>query len=157
MRRRGDSVFDDHEPVGFDLLTVPWTRPNDVQIKLLLSLAWAGELGLGDYVASRYDLALRFHEALSGEPGVSCPYVPESNIVCFRVGQGDQLALLDRLMANGQLHFGSTTIAGERYLRVVVTAPDTDEATLAELIQVLREAAVASGVATRRPKSATNG
>jgi hypothetical protein len=60
-------------------------------------------------------------------------------------------------MANGRLHFGSTTVAGERYLRLVVTAPDTGEATLAELIQLLREAAVASGVATRRPKSATNG
>ena len=52
-------------------------------------------------------------------------------------------------MANGRLHFGSTTVAGERYLRLVVTAPDTDEATLAELIQALREAAGARGVASR--------
>lgn len=85
---------------------------------------------------------------LSSEPGVSCRYVPESNIVCFRVGDGDQLALLDRLMADGRIHFGSTTIAGERYLRVVVTAPDTDEATLAELIRAIREGSGSSSSST---------
>jgi L-2,4-diaminobutyrate decarboxylase len=140
FQQRGDYVFDDRDPVGFDLLDRALeTTKTTLGLKLFLSLAWAGERGLGDYVGSRYDLALRFHEVLSSEPGVSCPYVPESNIVCFRVGDGDQLALLDRLMADGRLHFGSTTIAGERYLRLVITAPDTDETTLAELIRAIRD------------------
>jgi len=141
FQQRGDYVFDDRDPVGFDLLDRALeTTKTTLGLKLFLSLAWAGERGLGDYVGSRYDLALRFHEVLSSEPGVSCPYVPESNIVCFRVGNGDQLALLDRLTADGRLHFGSTTIDGDRYLRLVVTAPDTDEATLAELIRAIRDA-----------------
>jgi L-2,4-diaminobutyrate decarboxylase len=143
FQQRGDYVFDEREPVGFDLLDRALeTTKTTLGLKLFLSLAWDGERGLGDYVASRYDLALRFHQVLSREPGVSCPYVPESNIVCFRVGDGDQLALLDRLMADGRLHFGSTTIGGERYLRLVITAPDTDDATLAELIRAIREAPV---------------
>ncbi|MDQ2983070.1 MAG: hypothetical protein M3R70_03955 [Actinomycetota bacterium] len=50
----------------------------------------------------------------------------------------DQLAFRDRLLADGRLHIGSTTIGGERHLRVVVTAPDTDEATLSELVLALR-------------------
>jgi L-2,4-diaminobutyrate decarboxylase len=147
FQQRGDYVFDDREPVGFDLLDRALeTTKTTLGLKLFLSLAWAGERGLGDYVASRYDLALRFHAALSREPGVTCPYAPESNIVCFRVDDGDQLALLDRLMSGGRLHFGSTTIAGRRYLRLVITAPDTDETTLAELLRSIREARVAGGV-----------
>ena len=97
-------------------------------LKLFLSLAWAGERGLGEYVASRFDAARRFHDQLVREPDVSCPYVPESNILCFRLGDGDQLALRERALAEGRLHFGSTTLGGERYLRLVVTAPDTGDA-----------------------------
>jgi hypothetical protein len=55
------------------------------------------------------DLTRRFYDVLSREPGVTCPYVPESNILCFRVGGIDQLAFRDRLLADGQLHIGSTT------------------------------------------------
>jgi hypothetical protein len=64
--------------------------------------------------------------------------VPESNIVCFRVAGADQLEIRDRLLATGRLHIGATVINGERYLRLVVTAPDTDERTLIELLQALR-------------------
>jgi hypothetical protein len=45
-------------------------------------------------------------------------------------------------VAGGQLHLGSTTIAGERYLRLVITAPTTDESTLATLLEALRAARV---------------
>jgi L-2,4-diaminobutyrate decarboxylase len=107
-------------------------------LKLFLSLAWAGERGLGEYVASRFDAARRFYDQLLDEPDVTCPYVPESNILCFRLGDGDQLALRDRALAEGRLHFGSTTVNGERYLRLVVTAPDTGDATLRELLATLR-------------------
>ena len=69
---------------------------------------------------------------------MSCAYVPESNILCFRIGDGDQLALRERALDGGRLHFGSTTVGGERNLRLVVTAPDTGDATLRELLQVLR-------------------
>jgi hypothetical protein len=87
-------------------------------------------------------MARRFHDVLSREPDVQCPYVPESNIVCFRLGAGDQLALRDRLLAAGRLHVGATVLTGERYLRLVLMAPDTDESTLAELLQALRTASM---------------
>jgi L-2,4-diaminobutyrate decarboxylase len=145
FRQHGDYLFYEHEAVGFDLLDRALeTTKTTLGLKAFLSLAWAGERGLGEYVASRYDMARRFHEVLSREPGVTCPYVPESNIVCFRVGDGDQVALRDRLMADGRLHIGSTTIRGERYLRLVVMAPDTGEATLAELLDAVRMAPVAA-------------
>src|SRR5262249_44331404 len=106
-------------------------------LKLFLSLAWEGERGLGEYVASRYSLARRFHEALSRQPGISCPYVPESNIVCFRVDNADQLAIPDRLLADGRANVGTDTLNGERFLRLVLMAPDTDDGTVDELIEAV--------------------
>jgi L-2,4-diaminobutyrate decarboxylase len=139
FRQSGDYLFNDNESVGFDLLDrVLETTKTTMGLKLFLSLAWAGERGLGEYVASRFDAARRFHDLLEREPDVICPFVPESNILCFRIGDGDQLALRDRALAEGRLHFGSTTVNGERYLRLVVTAPDTGEETLRELLAALR-------------------
>ena len=51
----------------------------------VFSLAWLGEKGLGDYVTSRYEMTRRFYDRLSREPGITCPYRPESNILCFGV------------------------------------------------------------------------
>jgi L-2,4-diaminobutyrate decarboxylase len=139
FRQSGDYLFNDNESVGFDLLDRALeTTKTTMGLKLFLSLAWAGERGLGEYVASRFDTARRFHDLLSREPDVTCAYVPESNIVCFRIGDGDQLELRERALDGGRLHFGSTTVNGERNLRLVVTAPDTGDATLRELLQVLR-------------------
>jgi L-2,4-diaminobutyrate decarboxylase len=143
FHQEADYVFYEGESVGFDLIDRAFeTTKTTLGLKLFLSLAWAGERGLGEYVASRYDMTRRFHDALSREPGVTCPYVPESNILCFRVDGVDQLALRDHIVAGGQLHLGSTTLAGERYLRLVITAPATDESTLATLLDAVRAARV---------------
>jgi L-2,4-diaminobutyrate decarboxylase len=142
FRQHGDYLFGQGESVGFDLLdrAVESTKTT-LGLKLFLSLAWAGERGLGEYVASRYDMTRRFYDALLQEPGISCPYVPESNILCFRVDGADQLAIRDRLLAHERLHIGTTTVNGERFLRVVLMSPDTDQATLDELLGALAAAA----------------
>jgi L-2,4-diaminobutyrate decarboxylase len=139
FRQQGDYLFDGRDSVGFDLVDRALeTTKSTLGLKLFLSLAWAGERGLGHYVASRYELTRRFHEALAQAPGITCPYVPESNILCFRVHGHDQLELRDQILAEGRLHISSTTIAGERYLRLVVTAPATSEVTIEELLDTLR-------------------
>ena len=103
FRQSGDYLFNDNESVGFDLLDRALeTTKTTMGLKLFLSLAWAGERGLGDYVASRFDAARRFHDLLERELDVICPYAPESNILCFRIGDGDQLALRDRALAEGR-------------------------------------------------------
>lgn len=142
FEQRGDYLFDGRDGTGFDLIDRALeTTKATLGLKLFLSLAWEGERGLGEYVASRFELTRRFHHALSREPGITCPYVPESNILCFRVEGHDQLALRDQILAAGRLHIGSTTIAGERYLRIVVTAPDTSDDTVELLLDTLRELA----------------
>ena len=45
-------------------------------------------------------------------------------------------------------------IAGERHLRLVVTAPDTDDATLAEAIGAIHEVPVATGAGAGSPRRA---
>ena len=139
FQQHADYLFDGHDSIGFDLVDRALeTTKTTLGLKLFLSLAWEGERGLGEYVASRYELTRRFYDVLSRQPGISCPYAPESNIMCFRVEGHDQLELRDRIIADGRLHISSTTIAGERYLRLVVTAPDTSEATIDVLLDALR-------------------
>ncbi len=139
FQQHGDYIFDGRDSIGFDLVDRALeTTKSTLGLKLFLSLAWAGERGLGEYVASRYELTRRFHDALAREPGITCPYVPESNILCFRVDGHDQLELRDRILTEGRLHISSTTIAGERYLRLVVTSPDTSEDTIEVLLDTLR-------------------
>ena len=139
FQQHGDYIFDGRDSIGIDLVDRALeTTKATLGLKLFLSLAWLGERGLGEYVASRYDLTRRFHDSLSREPGITCPYVPESNILCFRVDGHDQLELRDRFLADGRFHISSTTIAGERYLRLVVTAPDTSEDTIEEFLDAIR-------------------
>jgi len=139
FQQHGDYIFDGRDSIGIDLVDRALeTTKATLGLKLFLSLAWLGERGLGEYVASRYELTRRFHDALSREPGITCPYVPESNILCFRVDGHDQLELRDRILADGRFHISSTTIAGERYLRLVVTAPETSEDTIDELLDYSR-------------------
>ena len=107
--------------------------------KLFLNLAWRGERGMGDHVAGLYDAAHRFWQIISARPGFECPYEPESNILCFRYGSDGarQIALRARLLADGDFHLSSTTIAGERYLRLVVMAPSTNESTIERLLEAI--------------------
>ena len=137
FRQSGDYLFNDNESVGFDLLDRALeTTKTTMGLKLFLSLARAGERGLGDYVASRFDAARRFQELLEREPDVT-----------RSVRAGEQHPLLGSVTATSspcatarsrRALAGSTTVDGERYLRLVVTAPDTGDETLRELLATLR-------------------
>ncbi|GGK55625.1 aspartate aminotransferase family protein [Planomonospora parontospora subsp. parontospora] len=106
----------------------------ELGLKVFLNLAWRGERGLGDYVARQYATARRLWELGRERPGFTFPYEPESNIVCFRYGTGDQLEIRERLMAEGSFHLTSAEIGGVRHLRATVMAPATDDKTLESLL-----------------------
>jgi L-2,4-diaminobutyrate decarboxylase len=112
-------------------------------LKLFLNLAWRGERGLGDYVAGQYDKTLGFYELIRNRPGFECPYRPESNILCFRLQGTDsdrQVAIRDHLLAGGHFHLSSAEIGDERYLRISVMSPATDEQTIERLLDAVEEA-----------------
>jgi L-2,4-diaminobutyrate decarboxylase len=133
---------DGHDGVDLMMRAVECTKA-ELGLKLFLELAWRGPAALGEYVAGRYDLTRRLHGIISARPGFECPYVPESNILCFRYGSdgAEQIAIRERLLAIGDFHLSSTEIAGQRYLRLTVMAPSTDEATIERLLDRIEQAA----------------
>ncbi|MBG0813564.1 aspartate aminotransferase family protein [Planomonospora sp. ID82291] len=122
-------------PPGIDSIgrTVECSKA-ELGLKVFLNLAWRGERGLGDHVTRQYAAAHRLWELGRERPGFTFPYEPESNIVCFRYGTGDQLEIRERLMAEGAFHLTSAEIGGVRHLRATVMAPATDDKTLEALL-----------------------
>ncbi|MCY1046192.1 hypothetical protein OV208_33080 [Corallococcus sp. bb12-1] len=63
-------------------------------------------------------------------------------MVCFRHrdAQGDpkQVALRDRLIADGRFHLASSRVGGTRWPRATVMAPATNERTLHALLEAVR-------------------
>jgi L-2,4-diaminobutyrate decarboxylase len=120
-------------------------------VKLFMNLAWRGERGLGEYVAATYERTRGFHDQIAARPGFECPCVPESNILCFRYGRdGDrQVAIRERLIAEGDFHLSSTVVSGERYLRIVVTAPATDEAAIERMLDAIERVDASLATHTR--------
>ncbi|MFI0417750.1 pyridoxal phosphate-dependent decarboxylase family protein [Spongiactinospora sp. 9N601] len=114
----------------------------ELGLKVFLNLAWYGERGLGEHVAARYATARRLWELAAARPGFTCPYEPQSNIVCFRYGgpDTDQAAIRARLMAQGDFYLSSAEIAGIRYLRAAVMAPATGDKTLSALLDAVARA-----------------
>ncbi|MEM7082820.1 MAG: pyridoxal-dependent decarboxylase [Pseudomonadota bacterium] len=122
--------------------TVECTR-SAMGFKVFLNLAWRGEAALGDYVRERYEAAQRFYALISARPGFSCPYRPETNILCFRYGEDDaeQEAVREHLMRTGQFHITSTLLNGRRYLRLTVMNRLTNEATIERLLDAIEQTA----------------
>jgi L-2,4-diaminobutyrate decarboxylase len=136
-------LFYGDDGAGIDLIdrSLECTKAG-LGLKLFLNLAWRGERGLGEYVADCYDKTLRFHELIERRPGFECPYRPESNILCFRRGHDSdrQVEIRARLIEQGEFHLSSAEIGGERYLRIVPTAPATDDETIERLLDAVEEA-----------------
>jgi L-2,4-diaminobutyrate decarboxylase len=146
QQRASYLIYEDAADSGPDLVgrQVECTK-SPLGLKVFLNLAWRGERSLGDYVAGQYDKTLRFWELIEARRGFECLSRPESNILCFRYGRDPalQVALRERLLAEGRFHLSSTEVDGERWLRMAVMAPATDEATIEALLDAIETAAAA--------------
>lgn len=109
-------------------------------LKVFLPLAFLGERGLADHVASAFDRTARFHDLIAARPGFACAYRPQSNILCFRHGDGDQERLRRQLLAEGRFHLSSTVLGDRRWLRMVVMNDATDEQTVTALLDSIARA-----------------
>jgi L-2,4-diaminobutyrate decarboxylase len=137
-------IYEESEEAGPTLLgrQVECTK-SALGMKVLLNLAVRGESGIGEYVAEQYGKTLRFWELISARDGFECLCRPESNILCFRYGRDSalQVALRERLVEQRRFHLSSTEVHGERWLRLTVMAPATDERTIEELLDAIEEVA----------------
>ena len=138
FRQDASYIFYEDHAEADDLLelTVECTKA-PLGVKVLLELGFRGEAAVAEAIERRHDVALQAARLLAAHPDIEVPYTPESTIVCFRHVPSDdagQLAIRDRLMAAGRFHLSSAVVAGRRHLRLVVSAPDTSEATIAALV-----------------------
>ncbi|HLU39053.1 MAG TPA: pyridoxal-dependent decarboxylase, partial [Planctomycetota bacterium] len=113
---------------------------NALGLKLFAVLAFLGERGLGEHVASAYERTARFHDLIAARRGFVCAYRPQSNILCFRYGDGDQERIRRRLLAEGRFHLSSTVLGEQRWLRMVVMNDATDDATVEAMLDAIARA-----------------
>jgi L-2,4-diaminobutyrate decarboxylase len=112
-------------------------------LKLLLTLAVRGESALREYIEAQYKMAVTLWQMIQERDDFSCPYQPESNILCFRYdGQPDrQLYIRDRLRESGRFYLSFAKINDTGYLRAAIMSPNTTEETLAELLDAIAKVA----------------
>ncbi len=138
FQQRASYLFYEEDVAGEDRLelAVECTKA-PLGVKVLLELGFRGEAAVAEAIEERHDMARIAARMLAAHPAIDVPYEPESTIVCFRHIPSDdagQLAIRDRLLAEGRFHLSSAVVAGRRHLRLVVSAPDTDETTIAGLV-----------------------
>jgi L-2,4-diaminobutyrate decarboxylase len=137
----GDELGPDISTQTFEATKAP------IGLKLFLNLAWRGEGGLGSYVARQYDKTRRIHRAIAARPAFECPYVPETNILCFRhrpSGDATHLEVRRRLAEESGLHLSSAELDGRRHFRLTVMSPDTDEADVGRLLDEIERLAASA-------------
>jgi L-2,4-diaminobutyrate decarboxylase len=135
-------LFHDKEQPGYDFIhrTIECTKPV-LGLKFFLVLAAMGERGMAEYIEHQFDLTAEVYEYFQSLPDLSCPVEPQCNILCFRVERvGDgHLALRDKILARGNYYISSTSIAGQRYLRLTLTNPATTMDEIRGLVEEIRE------------------
>ena len=146
FQQKASYLFYAGEKTGVDLIarTVECTK-TALGLKVFLNLAWRGEKGLAQYVEEQYDLTRRLHQRIQSRKGFECPHPPESNILCFRYGDEDdlQVTIRDRLLEEGRYHITSTEVKGKRYLRLTLMSPHTTEETIDGLLDATERVAKA--------------
>ena len=105
-------------------------------LKLFLVLATHGVEALGELVHGLYRQAARFHRRSEQRPGFSTLCPPQSNILCFRYGEDDELQewIRQSLIESGSFYVSSTLWGGRRWLRLVLMNELTAEEHLDALL-----------------------
>lgn len=141
FKQEASYIFHEKEQPGFDFIhrTVECTKAG-LGLKLFFVLATLGERGMAEYIERQFRLTMEAYEYIRQLPGFECAVKPQANILCFRVKGSDdvQLAVRDRLTAQGNSYLSTTAFNGERYLRFVVMNPNTTMEDIKRLIGEIR-------------------
>ena len=140
FQQKGSYLFHEKEEVGFDLLpyAVECTKAA-LGTKLFWVLAAEGEKGLETYINNTYKNTRSFYNLINTHQDFECPYLPESNILCFRytkfgLDNEFQLALRNTIVERGNFYITSTEFNDVRYLRITVMNDLTREEHIMGLI-----------------------
>jgi len=149
FQQKGTYLFHEKDQPGFDLLpyTLECTK-SGLGMKLFLILAAEGEKGMGDFVHQQYQITKEFHKIINAHSDFYCPYIPESNILCFeytKYGRNNtfQLHLRNELVKRGNFYISSSEVQGVRFLRLTVinrlTTSREIKGLIEEIVQVAAE------------------
>ena len=144
FQQEASYLFHEKEQPGFDFIhrTVECTKAG-LGLRLFLVVAALGEQGLADYIDRQFRVTREAYEYLHGLPDFHCAARPEANILCFRAEGDDelQLAVRDRLIAEGHFYLSTVSFNGQRYLRAVFMNPQTRLEHIKELVSEIRRLA----------------
>lgn len=145
FQQKGSYLFHEKEAFGFDALpyALECTK-SELGNKIFMVLAAEGEEGMASFVEGLYDNTKKFHQMLDQHPDFYCPYVPESNILCFQytkygTDNAFQLALRNEIVKRGHFYITSTEVGAVRYLRLSVMNPLTEKKHIRNLMEEIRE------------------
>ncbi len=140
FKQQASYLFYGSPSMGIDYLhrTVECTK-TALGTKLFLTLAWKGEQAIAQYIENRVAMAGKAYDMIHSRKNFTCPYVPESNILCFRYKNGDELQveIRESLLKEGVFHLTSTSFNGKRYLRITIMTTATTEQTIENLITTI--------------------
>ncbi|MCP4406013.1 MAG: aminotransferase class V-fold PLP-dependent enzyme, partial [bacterium] len=145
FKQEASYLFHEKEQPGVDFIhrTVECTKAG-LGLKLFFVLAALGERGLAEYIERQFRLTLEAYKYIRQLPDFECAVQPQANILCFRVEGGDrkQLAIRDRLTAQGDFYISTSEFNERRYLRFVVMSPHTSLDDIKRLIDEIRHLAI---------------
>ena len=132
FKQKGDYLFFEKDNIGFDVMdkAIECTKA-PLGTKAFMAIAYKGEKGLAKSIEERYNKATEFYNIIAADASFTCPYKPESNILCFNYKPFNenndlQLKLRNELVKKGNFYITTTTIKGKRYLRIAVMNNHTE-------------------------------
>ncbi len=130
------------EQPGYDFLTrnVECTKAG-LGLKFFMSIAAQGEKNLVNYYESVVKLTQKIALWIKAQKDMTLAIMPETNILCFRVGNNNQqqFELRDALLAQGDFYLSTTEYQNKRWLRIVVMNQNTQWKHIEALMDELRK------------------
>lgn len=145
FQQKGSYIFHEKEQLGFDVIAYALEcTKSELATKLFWVLAAEGEQGLSDYVTHLYDITKEFYTLINDQDDFTCPYFPESNILCFRYeGQESddsiQLKIRNAIVLNGDSYITSCDLNGKKYLRLTIINERTTKEHILKILSEIRE------------------
>jgi L-2,4-diaminobutyrate decarboxylase len=145
FRQKGSYVFHENEVIGMDSMpyTVECTK-SALGTKLFWSFALKGEQPMIEFIETSFQKARDLYSYLCSLEDFYCPYIPESNILCFQfrpdqLSDQDQLALRYELINSGAFYITSCEFQEKRFLRTVLMNTKTGHEDFVELAETIRK------------------
>ncbi len=128
--------------VGHDFISHQFEcTKSPLGLKFFLVLAMVGEEGLAANIGALFRSTRKIHDQIADRPGFDVLCRPESNILCFRHAGDDQTQtrVRQQLMRDGDFLVTQADVAGQRWLRLTVMNPLTEETTIGRLLDRIEE------------------